>query len=99
MYVRIGTFEVSPRQIDAVAEHLRVHAIHAFSGHQGFLGYQAFADRERGRIVGISRWNSRAALEASDVSARQVVTQLAQLGAVLASLPQILEQVFDAEPE
>ena len=98
MFARIGTFDVSPDRLDSVVEHFRVEAVRAFSKHEGFLGYQSFVDRERGRIVGISRWISRACLDDSAGSARGVLARALELGAVIVGEPQILEEAFDATP-
>jgi quinol monooxygenase YgiN len=98
MHVRIATFDVTPRQLEAVAEHFRVAAIRAFSTREGFLGYQGFVDRERGRMVGISCWNSMAALEASSESGRGIIEGAVALGAVMVGEPQILEFAFDVGP-
>jgi len=95
MYVRIATFLVDPRQLDAAVEYFRVETIRVFSAYDGFLGYQAFVDRGRGRIVGMSRWRSLAALEASGESGRAVIQGAARLGAAIVGEPQILEQAFD----
>ena len=57
---------------------------------------QALIDRGRGRIVGVSRWTSRADLEASGETARALLASVAELGGTLAGEPQILEEAFDA---
>ena len=95
MYARIGTFEVEHIQLNVAIEHFRINAVKAFSAHEGFLGYQAYIDRELGRIVGISRWTSREALESSSESARWVLSRANELGAVIVGEPQILEEAFD----
>src|SRR6185295_6510191 len=98
MYARIGTFDVPPATIDAVTTYFHDEAVPAFSRHEGFLGYQAYVDRAKGRIVGISFWTTREALEASSTTARPLLAHAATLGAVLTGEPQILEQAFDAPP-
>ena len=98
MFARIGIFDVSPDKLESVVEHFRIEAVRAFSKHEGFLGYQSFVDRERGRMVGISRWASRARLEASAESARSVLAKALDLGAVIVGEPQVFEEAFDAVP-
>jgi quinol monooxygenase YgiN len=98
MFARIGIFDVSPDKLESVVEHFRIEAVRAFSKHDGFMGYQSFVDRERGRMVGISRWASRAQLDASAESARGVLTQALQLGAVIVGEPTVFEEAFDAAP-
>ena len=98
MFARIGTFDVPPAKIDTVTAYFRDEAVPAFSKHEGFLGYQAYVNRAKGRIVGISLWTTRAALEASAETARPLLAHAAALGAALIGDPQILEQAFDAPP-
>lgn len=98
MYARLATFDVNPAQLDAVAEHFRAEAIRVFAGRDGFLGYRAFIDRTHGRMIGISRWRSLAALEASSESGRGIIAGALELGAMLVGEPQILEQAFDVVP-
>ncbi|HRE16673.1 MAG TPA: antibiotic biosynthesis monooxygenase [Rhodocyclaceae bacterium] len=98
MYIRLATFDILPAQLDAVTEHFRVESIRIFAAREGFLGYRAFVDRERGRMVGISRWASLAALEASGESGRGIIDGAAKLGAAMVGEPQILAQAFDVLP-
>jgi quinol monooxygenase YgiN len=98
MHARIGTFEAPPQRLDEVIALLRDLVVSAFSEHEGFLGYQAYVDRERGRLVGISLWTTRSALDASGETARRVLREAADLGAAIAGEPQILELAFDARP-
>jgi quinol monooxygenase YgiN len=99
MHARIGTFEMAPERLPAVVAFFRDQVVPAFSEHEGFVGYQAYVDRERGRIVGISLWTARAALEASAPTARRALAQAAALGAAVQGEPQVLELGFDVRPE
>ena len=87
---------MAPEDIDAVVEHFWSNAVRAFSRHRGFLGYQSFVDRKSGRMVGISRWSSRAELEVSSETAREILAAAGKLGAKTVGEPQILELAFDA---
>jgi quinol monooxygenase YgiN len=98
MHARIGTFDVPPRRLDEVLVFFRERIVSAFTAHEGFLGYQAYVDPERGRFVGISLWTTRAALERSRETARVVLGQASHLGAVTVAEPEILELAFDARP-
>lgn len=55
MHARLGTFEVSPDRLDEVVALFRGPVFEAFSKHKGFLGYQSYVDRERGRMVGLCK--------------------------------------------
>lgn len=98
MFARIGTFEMSPASLDEVAALLRDQVVPAFSKQDGFLGYQAYLDRERGRLIGISLWTTRSALEASAATGRQAISKAAELGAVVVGTMQIVERAFDVSP-
>lgn len=96
---RIRIFEVQGDQLGALIQLFRGPVFEAFSRHPGFLGYQSFVDRERGRLVGMSPWASLRDLEASSESARQARAQAAALGAATVGEPQILELAYDARAD
>lgn len=98
MHLRLATFEVDPARLDIVAAHFRMEALRVFSAHEGFLGYQAFTDPGRGRMVGMSRWRSLADLQASGEAGRGIIRGAIDLGAVMVGEPQVLEQIFDVGP-
>lgn len=98
MYVRIATFDIPPAQLASVTEHFRIESIRVFASREGFLGYQAFVDPERGRMIGISRWRSLSELEASGETGRGIIEGAVPLGATIVGDPQILEQTFDVTP-
>ena len=87
-----------PQRLDEVVAFFRDRVVAAFSTHQDFLGYQAYVDRERGRLIGISLWATRSALDASAETARHTLREAAELGAAVVADPEILERAFDARP-
>lgn len=96
MYARIGTFEVPLPNLDKVLSILEDDTVPRFSKHEGFLGYQAYADRERGRVTGISMWATLADLMASGETGRHAVRKVAGFGATVVGTMQIMEFAFDA---
>jgi quinol monooxygenase YgiN len=96
MHTRIGTFDAPPERLNEVIALFEERIFLAFSKHEGFLGYQAFVDREKGRFVGLSFWATSSALEASGETAQQARHEAANLGAITVGEPQILEQAFNA---
>jgi len=99
MYARIGTFDVSPENLDELTTLFHAQVVPAFSEHSGFIGYQAFVDRERGRFVGISLWRTRSELEGSVATAQRALNSASNIGAVTVGEPQILEMAFDARAQ
>ena len=99
MQARIGTFQVSPEKLEEVERLFQHQVVPAFSRHRGFIGYTAYVDRERGRFVGISLWQTRQDLDASAEAALQARNAAAQIGAQTVGEPQMLEMAFDARPQ
>jgi hypothetical protein len=96
LYARIGTFEAPPLRLDEAVALFRDRIVLAFSKHDGFLGYQAYVDRERGRFVGVSLLATRDALDARGETARRARSEAADLGAVTVGEAQLMELAFDA---
>jgi quinol monooxygenase YgiN len=94
-HARIGTFTVPADRLALVVEFFRDDVVGAFATMDGFVGYEAFVDREAGRYIGISHWASRAALDASAAIAAQAGRAAAQLGAEIAGKPSVVQMVFD----
>ncbi len=96
MHTRIGTFDAPPDRLNDLIALFEERIFEEFAQLEGFLGYQAFVDREKGRFVGISFWNTSSALEASGETARQARREAASLGAIPVGEPQLMEQAFEA---
>ena len=71
--------------------------IPAFSKHKGFIRYAAYVGRDRGRIVGISCWETQADQEESGGTAVWAREEAARSGAQMAGEPQVLELAFDSQ--
>lgn len=95
MYVRIGTFDAPPTQLDELIKLFRTRAFQRFSELDGFIGYSAYVDRSLGRFVGISMWASREALDASSEAGRLSRKEAETLGARWIGHPQLLECAFE----
>jgi quinol monooxygenase YgiN len=95
MYARMGTFDVQKSNMDEAAAAFRDQVVLAFAKHSGFLGYQAYLDRENGRLVGVSLWATRSHLEASAETGSLAVAIAAKIGAIVVGEMQILELAFD----
>jgi len=96
MYARIGTFDVPPEQLDQVISLFQDTVVPAFSKHKGFLRYTAYVSRDRGRIVGVSCWETLTDLEESGGTGAWAREEAAQRGAQMVGEPQVLELAFDS---
>ena len=86
MYARVVTNQIQAGKVDEWLALIRDSVVPALEEHDGFLGFIALVDRERGKTIGYSMWESEAALAVSE-SGGHYQAQIAKLGAVLASSP------------
>jgi quinol monooxygenase YgiN len=86
VYARVVTNQIQAGKIDEWLVLVRDSIVPAFKEHDGFLGFVALADREHGKTIGYSMWQSEAALAVSE-SSGHYQAQIAKLGTVLASPP------------
>jgi MFS transporter, YNFM family, putative membrane transport protein len=80
MHARTGTFEVPPERIDGMVRQLQEEQIPRYREQQGYKGFTVLADRERGKVVGISFWEGEPDLEASEELGRRARLQAAETG-------------------
>jgi heme-degrading monooxygenase HmoA len=69
VYARISTFEGSPEHIDEELRHVRENVLPQIQQQDGFKGMVALADRQTGKTLGITFWESEEALKASEEAA------------------------------
>jgi heme-degrading monooxygenase HmoA len=69
VYARISTFEGSPEHIDEELRHVRENVLPQIQQQEGFKGMVALADRQTGKTLGITFWDSEEALKASEEAA------------------------------
>ena len=69
MYARISTLEGSPEHIDEELRQVRENILPQIQQQEGFKGMAALADRQTGKTLGITFWESEEALEASEEAA------------------------------
>ena len=86
MYARVVTNQIQPGKIDQWLALIRDSVVPALKEQDGFLGFVTLVDREHGKTIGYSMWQSEAALASSE-SSGHYQAQIAKLGAVLASPP------------
>ena len=65
MYARTTTIEANPDNIDAGIAHVRDQVIPAVTAMDGCVGMSLLVDRESGRCIATTAWESQAALDSS----------------------------------
>ena len=66
----------------------------------GYVGYIVLADRETGRALGVTLWESEAARDRSDTKARQIRPQVEQAsGGTMQSVAPYDVLFFDVRPQ
>ncbi len=69
MYARISTLEGSPDEIDHGLRYVRENVLPQLQQQDGFEGMIALDDRQTGRTLGVTFWESEEALRASEEAA------------------------------
>jgi heme-degrading monooxygenase HmoA len=69
VYARISTLEGPPEHIDEELRQVRENILPQIQQQEGFKGMAALADRQTGKTLGITFWESEEALEASEEAA------------------------------
>jgi heme-degrading monooxygenase HmoA len=69
VYARISTLEGPPENIDEGLRQVREKVLPQIQQQEGFKGIVALADRQTGKTLGITFWESEEALKASEEAA------------------------------
>jgi heme-degrading monooxygenase HmoA len=72
VYARISTLEGSPEHIDEGLRQVRENGLPQLQQQEGFKGMVALADRQTGKTLGITFWESEEALKASEEAGDRV---------------------------
>ena len=80
MHARVTTMTLDPSKIDAAAQHFREHDLPTIEAMDGFKGFTLLVDRESGRVIGTSYWESEQALRATDDKVREARRHVAEEG-------------------
>jgi heme-degrading monooxygenase HmoA len=66
MFARMSILEGSPDQIDEGLRHVRKQVLPFMQQQDGFKGFIALSDRQTGKVIGVSLWESEQAMRASE---------------------------------
>jgi hypothetical protein len=78
MFARVNTLQTAPDRIDDVARTVRDLVHPGIMAESGYRGYIVLGNRETGKAIGVTLWESADAREASDAKAREIRPRLEQ---------------------
>jgi len=80
MHARVTTIQMDPSRIDDAVRGLRENDIPQFEQIDGFKGFTLLVDRQGGKAIGVSFWESAEAMEASEEQVRGSRERAAEAG-------------------
>jgi heme-degrading monooxygenase HmoA len=66
MHARMSTLEGSPDEMDEGLRDVKEHVLPLLQQQDGFKGFIAFGNRQSGKLIGITFWESEQAMQASE---------------------------------
>ena len=72
MFGRVSTFEGSPEQVVELTRFARDQVLPALEGLDGFSGILGLVDRQSGKVIAVTLWESEEALRASEEAANRL---------------------------
>ena len=88
MHARISTLQVDPSKIDDVANGLKERDVPEWEQLDGYKGFTLMADRQSGKVVGVSFWESADAMSNSEEKVKGARQRAAETGGASAD-PQV----------
>ena len=87
MFARVTTIQGPPERVDDAARQIQEQVVPAMRQMSGYKGGYWMADRQSGKFIAVTLWESEEALRASAAAAEQSRTQSTQaLGATIQSV-------------
>jgi hypothetical protein len=80
VYARVSIFEGSPDQMDEALRQVREVVLPQAKQDEGFKGLIALGDRQSGKTLGITLWESEEAMRASEEDANRLRSESAEAG-------------------
>ena len=80
MVARVTTLELSADRLDETVQQARSETLPRLQEQRGFKGFTILGDRSSGRVIGISYWESREDMDASEEAGREGREKAAQTG-------------------
>ena len=99
MFSRVNFLETAPERIDDVARVVREVVHPGISAEPGYRGYVVLGDRETGKALGVTLWDTTETREASDAKARTIRPQVEQgTGGTMRAVERYEVLFFDVKP-
>jgi quinol monooxygenase YgiN len=99
MFSRVNTLRTTGKRIDDVARVVHDVVLPGISEEPGFRGYIVLGDRENGKALGVTLWESAEAMQASDAKARTIRPRVEEAtGGVMESVEHFEVLLFRVEP-
>ena len=72
MYARVSTIQGAPHKVDDVTRQTQEQTLPQLRQMEGFKGFVALGDRQSGKMLGVSFWESEEALRATEQAVSSV---------------------------
>ena len=97
MFARMTTLEGPPDQVDEGLRHVREQVLPFMQQQDGFKGFIALGDRQSGKLLGVSLWESEQAMQASEEVGDRTRSDSAQaVGGTVAGVERYEVTLFEA---
>jgi heme-degrading monooxygenase HmoA len=99
MHARVSIFEAgNPDQVDEMLRQARQQVLPQAKQMDGFKGLIALGDRQSGKTLGITLWESKEAMRASEEAANRLRSETAQAnGETIAGVERYEVGLFEVE--
>jgi hypothetical protein len=100
VFSRVNVLQTTPDRIADVRRVVRDVVHPGIRGEAGYVGYIVLGDRETGKALGVTLWESEAARELSDAKAGQIRPQVEQAtGGTMQSVERYDVLFYDVRPQ
>ncbi|MDQ3378244.1 MAG: hypothetical protein M3533_15300 [Actinomycetota bacterium] len=97
MYARVTTIQGSPAKMDDAKGHTQEQTLPQLQKMEGFKGFVALGERQSGKLIGVSFWESEEALRATDEAVSSVRSGAAEAAdGIVAGVEQYEVFVYEA---
>ena len=99
MFARVSTYEGRPEQLDEMRNEGVEHVLPALEMQDGFSGGLVLADRQSGKVLAVTLWESEQAMDATEDASKWLRIFSAKAGGGTISSVQRYEVLFSAIQE